>query len=59
MKKISFFLLAGAAAYAYYRYSKLSEEEKKDLVDNLKSKGQKLYDEYVPDNLKDTIETLN
>ena len=45
-------LLAGLAAFAYYKYSKLSAEEKKDLTGTLKQKGQKLYDEYVPDELK-------
>ena len=59
MKKVSFLLLAGAAAFAYYRYSKLSEDEKKDLLDKLKSKGKKLYDDYVPGNIKDTVENLN
>ncbi|CAN5369652.1 hypothetical protein BH20BAC1_BH20BAC1_20000 [soil metagenome] len=45
-------LLAGLAAFAYYKYSKLSPEKKQDLTKTLKEKGQKLYDEYVPDELK-------
>ena len=45
-------ILAAVAAFAYYKYSKLSEEQKRDLVNNLKQKGQKLYDQYVPANLK-------
>lgn len=36
-------LLAGLAAYGYYKYSKLTEQEKKDLV----NKGKK----FVDDNL--------
>lgn len=46
-------LLAGLAAYAYYKYNKMSSQEKKDLVGNLKKKGQKLYDDYVPSNVRD------
>jgi hypothetical protein len=45
-------ILAAIAAFAYYKYSKLTEEEKRDLVNNLKQKGQKLYDQYIPQNLK-------
>lgn len=45
-------LLAGLAAFAYYKYSKMSEQEKHDLVNNLKEKGQKLYDQYVPEDVK-------
>lgn len=45
-------ILAGLAAFAYYKYNQMSEEEKRDLADNLKQKGQKLYDDYVPDNIK-------
>jgi hypothetical protein len=41
-------LLAGLAAYGYYKYSKMSEVEKQ----NLKSKGQKIWDENVPDQVK-------
>ena len=48
-------LLAGLAAFAYYKYSKMSEEEKKDLVNNVKDKGQKLYDQYVPEDIKNMI----
>ena len=59
MKKVSFLFLAGAAAFAYYKYSKLSESEKKDLAEKVKSKGKKLYDDYVPGNVKNTFENLN
>ena len=45
-------LLAGIAAFAYYKYSKMSDEQKKNLVGDLKTKGQKLYDEYVPEDIK-------
>ena len=45
-------VLAGVAAYAYYKYSQMSEEEREKLMDDLKEKGQKLYEEYVPEELK-------
>ena len=34
--------LAGLAAYAWYKYSQLSEDEKRDITDNLKQKGKKM-----------------
>ncbi len=45
-------LLAGLAAFAYYKYSKMSEEEKQNLVFTLKDQGKKLYDQYAPEELK-------
>ncbi len=42
------FLLAGAAAYAYYKYSKMSPEQKKDLVNGLKDKATKLFGQFIP-----------
>ena len=41
-------ILAGLAAFAYYKYSKLSSEEKKDLTGTIKAKGKKIYDRYAP-----------
>jgi hypothetical protein len=48
-------LLAGLAAFAYYKYSQMSEQQRKDLVNNWKEKGQKLYDDYVPENIKNMV----
>lgn len=48
-------LLAGIAAFAYYKYSQMSEQQRKDLVNNWKQKGQKLYDDYVPENIKNVV----
>jgi hypothetical protein len=45
-------VLAGLAAFAYYKYSKLSAEEKQNLVGDLKEKGKKLYDQYAPEEVK-------
>lgn len=39
-------LLAGAAAFAYYKYSKMSPEQKKDLVGGLKDKATKLFEQF-------------
>ncbi len=46
-------LLAGLAAFAYYKYSKMTPEERRNLFDSLKAKGKKLVDDYVPANIKD------
>jgi hypothetical protein len=48
-------LLAGIAAFAYYKYNQMSEQQRKDLVNNWKDKGQKLYDDYVPENIKNMV----
>ena len=53
--KIGAFIIGGLAAFAYYKYNKLSPKERKDIADNIKQKGKKLYDEYIPV-VKDTIE---
>lgn len=52
-------LLAGAAAYAYYKYSQMSEEQKKNLVSGWKEKGKKFYDENIPQNIKDMLGKKN
>lgn len=46
-------LAAGLAAFAYYKYSKMSEEQKRSLVSDLKDKAQNLYDQYAPAEVKD------
>ena len=48
-------LLAGLAAFAYYRYSKMSEEQKRNLVSGIKEKGKKLYDQYMPTEIKSML----
>ncbi|MEO8710542.1 MAG: hypothetical protein ABI405_00395 [Parafilimonas sp.] len=55
-KKFPGLLIAGIAAYAYYRYSKMNTNEKKDLVDNIKQKGKQLFNEFLPDNIKRTLD---
>lgn len=58
MGKLSFLLLTGAAAYAAYKYSKLNEAEKKELVDKFKQKGKKIYDQFSPD-IKNTFKKFS
>ncbi len=45
-------ILGGLAAFAWYKYSKMSEEERRNMMNNLKEKGKKLYDEYMPQDMK-------
>jgi hypothetical protein len=45
-------LLAGLAAFAYYKYSKLSPERKQDITGTIKEKGKKIYDKLVPQSIK-------
>jgi hypothetical protein len=46
-------ILAAIAAVAYYKYSQMSEEQKRNMVNNLKEKGKKIYDKYMPGNVKE------
>lgn len=48
-------LLAGLAAWGYYKYSKMSEDQKRNLVGDLKEKGKRFYDENIPQNVKDLL----
>ena len=54
-RKTGGLILAGLAAYAYYKYNKMTPQEKEDLVGNLKHKGKKLVDQYLPENLKNVF----
>ena len=45
-------ILAGLAAFAYYKYSQMSSAEKATLVSDLKAKGQQLLDDYMPEQVK-------
>ena len=44
----------GLAAFAYYRYNKMTAEEKARMKDQVKSAGKKI-SEHIPANLKETI----
>ncbi len=54
-QKTGAFLLAGLAAFALYRISKMSAEDKTKLADNIKDKGRKLMEQLNPRNLKDRV----
>ena len=58
MNKLSFLLLTGAAALAYYKYSKLTEAEKAELIEKIKNKDKKFYDEISP-NVKEAFKKFS
>jgi len=59
-QKISDILvIAGLAAFAYYKYSKLSEEEKRNIVNDIKETGRNIMKELIPEGIKSFLpETL-
>jgi hypothetical protein len=59
-QKISDILvIAGLAAFAYYKYSKLSEEEKRNIVIDIKETGRNIMKELIPEGIKSFLpETL-
>ncbi|MDB5202195.1 MAG: hypothetical protein JWQ27_1604 [Ferruginibacter sp.] len=60
LTKRSGLLLAGLAAYAAYKYSKMSPDQKENLFGGLKEKGRKLVDQFVPEDVKSKFsETFN
>jgi len=54
-RKTTPLLLAGLAAYAYYRYNKMTPDQRKSFVDNIKSKGKQLMDQFKPSNLRSAM----
>jgi hypothetical protein len=54
LKKISTgtLILAGLAAFAYYRYCRMSEEQKNNFIYRLREKGKKLSECYIPGSLR-------
>ena len=46
--------LAGLAAFAYYKYSKMTDDQKRDLTNNLKEKGRKIFGSFMPESKKET-----
>ncbi|MEP6594900.1 MAG: hypothetical protein ABJA71_03090 [Ginsengibacter sp.] len=45
-------ILMGLAAFVYYRYSKMNEEEKSNLSVALKEVGKNFYDQFIPTGIK-------
>ncbi len=55
-QKISDILvIAGLAAFAYYKYSKLTTEEKNKIVDDIRETGRNIINELVPKEIKGFI----
>ena len=54
-KKTSAIILAGVAAFAYYKYSKMSPEEKANMRSTLKEKGTAILDNMMPFGLKNVF----
>ncbi len=50
--KLATLALAGLAAYAYRKYSKMSPDQKENLASDLKEKGRGLVEKYVPENVR-------
>lgn len=50
-------ILAGLAAFAYYKYNKMNSQQKKDLVDGLKEKGRKIFGSIIPGGKSETAGT--
>ncbi len=53
-RKTSGLILGGLAAYAFYRYSKMTPEQKSKLTDTIKEKATSLFDQFIPGGLKNT-----
>ena len=49
-------LLAGLAAFAYYKYSKMTPEQKQKITGTIKEKSKKIYDQVVPQSVKNMFE---
>lgn len=47
-------ILAGLAAFAYYKYNKMNPQQRKDLVDGLKEKGRKIFGSIIPGSTSET-----
>ena len=42
-------IVAGLAGYAAYKFSKMSPQQKKDMADNLKNQGKKIFGRFMPE----------
>lgn len=45
-------VIAGLAAFAYYKYSRLSDAEKDKMVNDLKETGRNIVKELIPEEIK-------
>lgn len=58
-KKARILLLAGVTAFAYYLYSKLTAEQKNDLLIAIRETSRKLYDQFMPEPIKNMFQQNN
>lgn len=47
-RKTSALLVAGLAAFAYYKYTRMTPEERTKLADNIKDKAKGFTDQVLP-----------
>ena len=52
-------IIAGLAAFAYYKYSKMTAEEKDKIVDDLRETGKNIVHELIPKEIRGFIPGLN
>lgn len=45
-------VIAGIAAFAYYKYSKMTTEEKRVISNDIKEIGGKILKEFIPEQIK-------
>ena len=51
-------VIAGLAALAYYKYSKLTRQEKDDIVSDLKETGKNMLKELIPAEIRGFVPGL-
>ncbi len=51
-------VIAGIAAFAYYKYSRLTSEEKSKIVSDIKDTGRNIIKELIPEEVKGFIPGL-
>lgn len=52
-------VVAGLAAFAYYRYSKMTEAERQKIQNDIREIGEKVIKEFIPEGIKSFIPALN
>lgn len=48
-------VIAGLAAFAYYKYSKLTSAEKENIINDLKETGRNIVKELIPEQIKSFV----
>ncbi len=52
-------VIAGLAAFAYYKYSKLTSEEKSKIASDIRDTGRNIIKELIPEEIKGFIPGIN